>query len=231
MDVTVVETLYDENVTFVCTLSSSETMTRWAYLSGFTGTLLMSYQNRNCTVTPSGSFLINRTYYSYTCNSSVHQVSIHAPRGITTTNHIMDCRGVHQNSTRSAWIIKKNRQANGTCSYCEPKVTFDVTNVNEGDHVNFVCRVYSGEPIVNWDRNIGSNTAAMSIHNGQCITSPNPSYLDNTTTKYIYNCNNTVYQVTRLNVQRSEHNDMYMCTTQTQQHGQGSNWIMKIKGN
>ncbi|KAL4221072.1 hypothetical protein ACF0H5_019334 [Mactra antiquata] len=117
----------------------------------------------------------------------------------------------------------------GTCSYCEPTITFDVMEVNEGNNVTFVCRVSSNVSYVNWNVNFGSHSAAMGVQNEQCTTSPNASFLDNTT-EYVYTCNNTVYQITKLNVQRSNNNDMFMCTPPFQLEGKGSNWIIKVKG-
>ncbi|KAL4221148.1 hypothetical protein ACF0H5_019407 [Mactra antiquata] len=215
--------------TFVCNVSSSTTLTRWTYLSGSNGTSWMSFQNGTCTVSPSDSFLSDSSRYSYTCNSTVYQVTIYHYTSVSWNNRILSCRDALQiNGTGSTWMIKIRE--NGACSYCEPTITFDVMDVNEGDNVTFVCRVTSDVPYVSWNVNFGSNTASMGVQNGQCATSPSLSFLNNTS-KYIYACNNTVYQITRLNVQRSEHNDMYMCTSPSQLEGQGTNWIIEVKGN
>ncbi|KAL4221074.1 hypothetical protein ACF0H5_019336 [Mactra antiquata] len=226
--VNVIEVTNYGNITLACNVSPTVKVTRWAYLYGSTGTALMTFQNGICTMLPSNTFLSN-SRYSYTCNNSVHEVIIHASKYISMNNYIVDCRDATQpDRTGSAWLIKII-QDGGTCSYCEPTITFDVIEVNEGDNVTFVCRVSSNVSYVNWNVNFGSHTAAMGVQNGQCTTLPSLSFLDNIT-EYVYTCNNTVYQITKLNVQGSDNNDMYMCTPPFQLEGKGSNWIIKVKG-
>ncbi|KAL4221131.1 hypothetical protein ACF0H5_019390 [Mactra antiquata] len=216
-----------ENATCVCTLPSATTLTRWTYLSGSTGTSLMSFQNGACTVSPSDSFLTDSTRYSYTCNSTVYQVTINPYEGSIWNNHILACRdAIQPNGSGSTWMIKVI--ADGEQCNCDPTITFDIKEVTEGDNVLFVCSVSFNVTYVNWNVNFGLHTAFMGVQNGQCNTSTGTTFLDNTT-EYNYTCNKTVYQVTRLNVQRSEHNDMYMCTPPLLQDGEGSNWIIKVK--
>ncbi|KAL4221129.1 Nephrosis 1 [Mactra antiquata] len=222
----VVEMKSTENVTLVCNVSLATNLTRWTYLSGSTGTSLMRFQNGTCTVSPLDSFLSD-SRYSYTCNSTVYQVTIHNIQGFDN-NNILTCRDALQlDGTGSIWMIK-TLQANETCRYCEPTITIDVLEVTEEENITFTCRVSSNVTLINWNVNLGSNTAPMSVQNGTCLTSSNTTFLDNKK-EYNYTCNNTVYQVTRLNVTRSQHNDMYMCTPQSQEEGNGSNWIIKVK--
>ncbi|KAL4221146.1 hypothetical protein ACF0H5_019405 [Mactra antiquata] len=171
----------------------------------------MRFQNETCTVLPSDSFLTDESRYSYRCNSTVYQVTVHPPHGESFNNRIFDCRdAIQPDGPGSTWMIKL------------------VQEVTEGDDITFVCRVSSNETYTNWDLNFGSNTGAAGVMNGGCNTSTGTTFLDNTS-KYNYTCNNTVYQITKLNVQRSEHNDMYMCTPPSQLEGNGSNWIIKVK--
>ncbi|KAL4221133.1 carbohydrate binding [Mactra antiquata] len=108
-------------------------------------------------------------------------------------------------------------------------MTFDVMDVNEGNNVTFVCRVSSDVPYIFWNVNFGSHTAPLGVTNSGCTTQPpGTTFLDNTS-EYIYTCNNTVYQVTKLNVQRSEHNDIHMCTSAPPSEAEISNWIIKVK--
>ncbi|KAL4221132.1 hypothetical protein ACF0H5_019391 [Mactra antiquata] len=108
MVINVVTVGSQENATFVCTLPSATTLTRWTYLSGSTGTSLMSFQNGACTVSPSDSFLSDSIKYSYTCNSTVYQVTINPYEGGPTwNNHILACRdAIQPNGSGSTWMIK-----------------------------------------------------------------------------------------------------------------------------
>ncbi|KAL4221076.1 hypothetical protein ACF0H5_019337 [Mactra antiquata] len=227
MIINVVEVRSTENATFVCNVSLTTTLTRWTYLTGSTGTSLMRFQNRICTVSPSDSFLSESGRFSYTCNSTVHQVTIHPYTSVSWNNYILGCRDALQSDgAGSTWMIRK--VSDGDQCNCGPTITFNIKEVTEGDNVLFVCSVSSNVTYINWNVNVGSNTAAMGVQNGRCNIAPDTSFLNNTS-EYIYTCNNTVYQVTRLNVQRSEHNDIYMCTPPTQLEGEGSNWIIKVR--
>ncbi|KAL4221138.1 hypothetical protein ACF0H5_019397 [Mactra antiquata] len=161
----------------------------------------MGFQNRICKVSPPGSFLTDDKRYSYTCNSTVYQVTVLSNVNYASIhNHMFACRdGVQSDGTGSTWIIKFIPDG-GTCTYCGPTITFDVMDVNEDKNVSFVCRVSSDVAYTNWNRNIIAH-GAMAVQNSNCVTSPSTLFLDNTS-EYIYTCNKTVYQVTRLNVQR-----------------------------
>ncbi|KAL4220860.1 hypothetical protein ACF0H5_019127 [Mactra antiquata] len=218
---------HDESITFVCQGSFVGNRTRWEYLNGPTGSVTLSYQNGTCTASPSDSFL-SYSRYSYTCNSTVYQVTIRSSI-YSEHNTILTCRDETQSEgSGSTWIVKRSSNS-GNCTYCEPTLTFNVLHLIEGDNALFVCRVSSDVSYVNWNRNIGSYTSPMGVQGGQCITSPHGTFLDNTS-EYLYTCNKTVYQVTRLNVQRSEHNDIYMCTPAFGVEGTASNWILNVKG-
>ncbi|KAL4220863.1 myoblast fusion [Mactra antiquata] len=238
MDFDVVEIKRDGTATVACNVTSAGNLTRWTYLSETTETILMSFQNGLCTVSPSNSFLSDDRF-SYTCNSTVYQVTIlpYAEGGRSINNNILACRDALQpDMTDSTWIIKINRgnyvSEKGTttdCSYCEPKMTFNVLEVIEDNNLTFVCKVSSNVAFTNWNLNIRSKTVSIGVSMDQCATASNgTTFLDNTN-EYIYTCNKTVYQVTRLNVQRSEHNDMYMCTPAYEKEGTGSNWIINVK--
>ncbi|KAL4220864.1 Hemicentin-1 [Mactra antiquata] len=105
---------------------------------------------------------------------------------------------------------------------------FNVLEVNEGMQITFVFRASSNVTYINWSKNIGSKATAMGVQNNTCTTSPSSSFLDNTS-EYIYTCNTTVYQVTKLQLRRSEHNDIYMCAPIPEGNGAGSNWILKVR--
>ncbi|KAL4220862.1 CD80-like C2-set immunoglobulin domain [Mactra antiquata] len=226
--VDVVEIKSGEQGTFICNVSSSTNITRWTYLSKSNGTSLMRFQDGKCMVSPSNSFLNNGTVYSYTCNSTVHQITTQTTAFSYINKNILACRdAVQPDGSGSTWMIKYPQDGLG-CSDCESTITFNKIVINETDNAMFVCEVSSDVPYVNWDRNIGSNTSDMGLTNNECTTTTGTTFLDNTN-EYIYVCNNTVYQVTRLKVQRSQHNDMYMCYDPSQLAGTGSNWIIKVK--
>ncbi|KAL4221068.1 hypothetical protein ACF0H5_019330 [Mactra antiquata] len=222
--INIVHVINQGNHTFTCSISSESSFARWHYLRGPAGTVTLTFQNGTCTASLTDSFLSDRNKYSYTCNSTVYQVTLYEYNNHgDERNNILACRdGLQPNGSGSTWIIK------GQCDTCATTTMyFTVKEITEGQNITFVCIVSSDVSFVNWNYNIGL-TAAMAVQNGQCHTSPHTSFLNNIS-EYIYTCNKTVYQVTRLNVQRNEHNDIYMCTTPLQREGEGSNWIIKIK--
>ncbi|KAL4220865.1 hypothetical protein ACF0H5_019131 [Mactra antiquata] len=228
MVIDVVEIHSVDNITFVCNVSSAGSLARWTYLLGSTGTSLMSYNNGTCTVSPSDSFL-SETKYSYTCSRRTYQVTMYNDGMSSNNNHILACRDALQlDGTGSTWIIKIKQGNTTGCSNCQPTMTFDILEVIEGNSLVLTCRGSSSMSYINWSLNFGSRITAMAVQNNICSTSPSPSFLDNAS-EYIYTCNDTVYKVIILNVQRRQHNDMYMCTLAAQNEGTGSNWIIKVK--
>ncbi|KAL4229489.1 Immunoglobulin C1-set domain [Mactra antiquata] len=99
----------------------------------------------------------------------------------------------------------------------------------EGNDVTFVCTVSAAVNFVTWKLDVNETTSftvPMGVRNGACTLSPQNAYLSDTT-KYWYNCSNTVYQVTVKNVQKDEHNYRWSCLPKD--HSSGPNSTIKVK--
>ncbi|KAL4220866.1 hypothetical protein ACF0H5_019132 [Mactra antiquata] len=212
----------------MCRVSSPMRVTKWSYITGSAGTALMRYENGTCNVSPSDSFLNTNTRYSYGCRNGIYQVTLN---NISPGDHgnIFACRDTsHSEKTGSTWMIKVTEDSN--CVYCQPTMIFNVTEVTEGNNITFDCAVHSDTKITTWSYYMyfGSYKVHTFAHEDKCIVDRDDTYLD-TASESSFACNSTLNQVKRFNVQRSRHNDIYMCTPDLKQEGSGSNWIIKVK--